>query len=240
MTGSIPRSRSHSRSHSAESPLSPATFAGCSGHAVASSKSGIACCVSCSWPGPTATAIGVPSPSQIRCSFVPKPPWLRPRAWSSGSPDGGFFFRRPGRRLVRPDDGAVDAEQLPVDLLAVHLAGLQVQEDLVPQARTTPFAEAVIDGLPGTELRGQVAPAAAVGEGPEDAVDQETVVVPLSAAMAVGGEKVLDLVPLGVGQAVGRGCRAHGVAPSGEVDRTESPFQQKTFRFTRHDLVCPT
>src|SRR4029077_15566897 len=156
MTGSTPRSRSHSRSQPAEYPLSPATFAGCSGQAVASSSRGIACCVSCSCPGPTATAIGVPSPSQIRCNLVPKPPWLRPRAWSSGSPDGGFFFRRPRRRLVRPDDGAVDAEQFPVDLIAVHLAGLQVQEDLVPQARATPFAEAVIDGLPGAELRRHV------------------------------------------------------------------------------------
>src|SRR4051812_13780968 len=181
MTGSIPRSRSHSRSQPAEYPLSPATLAGCSGQPVASSSSGMACCVSCCWPGPTATAMGVPSPSQIRCSLVPKPPWLRPRAWSSGSPAGGFFFRRPGRRLVRPDDGAVDAEQLPVDLVAVHLACLQVPQDLVPQPGAAPLAEAVVDGLPGAELRREVAPAAPVGEGPEDAIDQEAVILPLAA-----------------------------------------------------------
>ena len=67
---------------------------------------------------------------------IADPSWL---AWNDGA------------------DGAVDAEQFPVDLIAVHLAGLQVQEDLVPQARAAPLAEAVIDGLPGAELRGQVA-----------------------------------------------------------------------------------
>src|SRR3954471_20242361 len=146
MTGSMPRSLSHSRSQPAEYPLSPATLAGCSGQAVASSSSGMAFCVSCSWPGPTATASGVPSPSQTRCNLVPKPPWLRPRAWSSGSPGGGFFFRRPRRRLVRPDDGAVDAEEFPIDLLAIDLARLQVSQDPVPQPGAAPLAEAIVDG----------------------------------------------------------------------------------------------
>src|SRR5438874_8214141 len=147
MTGSMPRSCNHSRSQPAEYPLSPATLAGCSGQANASTSSGMACCVSCPCPGPTATAIGVPAPSQVRCNLVPKPPWLRPRAWSSGSPSGGFFFRRPSRRLVGSDDRAVNAEQLPVNLIPVHLAGLQVPQDLVPQPNTAPLAEAVVDGL---------------------------------------------------------------------------------------------
>src|SRR3954468_20224627 len=198
----MPRSRNHSRSQPAEYPLSPATFAGCSGQAVASSSSGIACCVSCSCPGPTATAMGVPSPSQIKCSLVPNPPWLRPKAWSSGSPGGGFFFRRPGRRLVRSDDGTVDAEQFPVNFVAIHLAGLQVPQDFVPKTGAAPLAEAVVDGLPGAELGGEIAPAAAVGQRPEDAVDQKAVVLPLAALMAVGGQEVSDLFPLGVGQAV--------------------------------------
>src|SRR5438067_1346449 len=217
MTGSIPCSRSHSRSQSAEYALSPAIFAGCSGQAVASSNSGIACCVSCSWPGPTATAMGVPSPSQIRCNLVPKPPWLRPRAWSSGSPGGGFFFRRPSRRLVRPDDRAVDTEQLPVDLVGVHLAGLESPQDFVPQAGAAPLTEAVVDGLPGAELCGQVAPAAAVGEGPEDAVDHQAVVLPLTALVPVGRQEILDLFPLGIGQAVGRRSGGHGVTPGSVV-----------------------
>src|SRR5262249_60103866 len=125
------RSVSQSRIQSAEYPMSPASFSGCSGQAVASSNSATNCCVSCSWPGLTVTASGVPAASQIRCNFVPKPPRLRPRAWSAGSPAGRFFFRGPGRRLVRPDHGPVDGEQLPVDLTAGHLAGLQCPQDAV-------------------------------------------------------------------------------------------------------------
>ena len=94
--------------------------------------------------------------------MVPKPPWLRPRAWSSGSPAGGFFFRGPRRRLVGPDDGAVYAEQAEVDLPGPHLAGLEAAEDLVPQAVAAPLAEAVVGGLPGAEAPREVAPAAAV------------------------------------------------------------------------------
>src|ERR1700722_987682 len=217
MTGSMPRSRSHSRSQPAEYPLSPATFAGCSGQAVASSSKGIACWVSCSCPGPTATASGVPCPSQIRCNLVPKPPWLRPSAWSSGSPSGRFFFRRPRRRLVRPDDGAIDAEQFPVDLVAVHLTCLQMTQDLVPQPSTAPLAEAVVDSLPGAELSWEVAPAAAIGQGPEDAVDHPAVVLPLTAPVPIGRQEIFDLFPLSVGQTIGRRGGGHGVAPDSTV-----------------------
>src|SRR5262249_26465314 len=151
---------------------------------------------------------------QIKCSLVPKPPWLRPRAWSAGSPGGGFFFRRPSRRLVRPDDRTVDAEQLPVDLVTAHLAGLQAPQEFIPQAGAAPLAEAVVDGLPGAELRGEVAPAAAVGQDPEDAVDHQAVVLPLAARVPVRGQEVLELFPLGIGQAIRRGRGAgHGVAP---------------------------
>src|SRR5262245_572957 len=198
----MPRSQSHSRIQSAEYPLSPASFCGCSGHAVASSTSGSNRCVSCSWPGPTATASGVPWPSQIRCNFVPKPPWLRPRAWSAGSPAGRFFFRGPRRRLVGPNHRAIDGKQLPVDLPAVDLAGLQVPQDAVPQAPPRPVAKAVIDRLPGAETLREVAPAAAVGQRPEDAVDHQAVVLPLAAPPPVFGQQVLDLVPLLVGELV--------------------------------------
>src|SRR5262249_38719008 len=46
---------------------------------------------SCCCSGPTTTAVGVPSPSQVRCTLVPKPPWVRPSAWTSGSPVGPVF-----------------------------------------------------------------------------------------------------------------------------------------------------
>lgn len=106
---------------------------------------------------------------------------------------------------MRPHDRAVDTEQLPVDVPRVHLAGLQVPQDAVPQAGAAPLAEAVVDGLPGAELGRDVAPAAAVGEGPQQGVDHPAVVLPLAPAFAVGGQQVLDLLPLGVGQPVGRG-----------------------------------
>src|SRR5207253_9222380 len=109
------------------------------------------------------------------------------------------------------DDGAVDAEQAPIDLLAVHLACLQVPQDFVPQAGATPLAEAVVDGLPGAELRGEVAPAAAVGQGPEDAVDHPAVVLPLAALVPVCRQETCTLFPLGVGLAVRRGSGGHGV-----------------------------
>src|SRR5438034_2479745 len=133
MTASMSCSFSQSRIHSAEYPLSPANFSGCSGQAVASSMSGTNCWVSCSCPGVTVTANGVPTPSQIKCNFVLKPPWLRPRAWSSGSPVGRFFFRGSRSRLVSPDHAAVDGKQFPIDVCVVHLAGLQAPQNPVPK-----------------------------------------------------------------------------------------------------------
>src|SRR6516162_3709404 len=205
----MPRSCNHSRIQSAEYPLSPATFSGCSRHAVASSSSGTNCWVSCSWPGLTVTAIGVPSPSQIKCSFVPKPPWLRPKAWSSGSPTGRFFFRRSRRRLVSPNHGTVDSKQLPVDLPAVHLARLQVAQDAIPQTTPRPRAKAVIDRLPRTEAFRDVAPATSIGQGPEDGIDHEPMVLPLATPLSIFGQQVLNLLPLLVGEFVGRRRDCH-------------------------------
>ena len=103
-----------------------------------------------------------------------------------------------------PHDAAIDAEELPVDGAGVHLAGLETPQDFVPEALTGPGAEAVVDALPGAELLREVAPAAAVGQGPEDAVDHEAVVLPLAAALAVLGQQVLDLRELLVGKLVRR------------------------------------
>src|SRR4051812_5627984 len=70
---------------------------------------------SCRWPAVTSTASGTPLPSLTRWIFVPKPPRERPRAWSTGSPSGRFFFRGPRGRAGGADVGAVDAEQVGVD-----------------------------------------------------------------------------------------------------------------------------
>src|SRR5262249_28121083 len=43
------------------------------------------CGLSCLCPAVTSTARGRPLPSVTRCSLVPKPPRLLPRAWSAGS-----------------------------------------------------------------------------------------------------------------------------------------------------------
>src|SRR5438067_894576 len=115
----------------------------------------------------------------------------RPPPHNPGRP---AFFRGPGGRLVGADDAAVHQEQVPVDLAVAHPAGLEVAEDAVPQALAGPVAEAVVDGLPGAEAVGQVAPAAAVGQRPEDAVEHQPVVLPLAAAPAVRGEQALELL----------------------------------------------
>src|SRR5271156_3001934 len=86
---------------------------------------------------------------------------------------GRPFFSSPGRGLVGADDGAVDEEQVPVDAsigLALHL---QMFQDPLPEASAGPTAEAAVDGLPGTEAFGQVAPGGPGGLVPEDAVEQQ-------------------------------------------------------------------
>lgn len=120
---------------------------------------------------------------------------------------------------MRPDDRAVDAKPPPIDPALGDPTGLQAGKDLVPHALTGPLAEAIVDGLPGPELGGEVAPTSAVGEDPEDSIDDGARVFPLSAASSVGGESVPDLLPLGVGQAVGRGCGRHGGRSGRQVTR---------------------
>src|SRR5262245_49842083 len=87
--------------------------------------------LSWAWPAVTSTASGSPLPSVTTCTLVPKPPRLRPRAWSGGSPGGGFFFRGPGRGPCRPDVGAVDAEQVGVDEPGLVQAQLELPDDPV-------------------------------------------------------------------------------------------------------------
>src|SRR5437773_10676025 len=90
--------------------------------------------LSCACPAVSSTASGRPVPSVTRCTLVPKPPRLRPSAWSAGSPGGGFFFRRPARSSCRADVGAVDAEQLGVDEPGLVEAQLEALDDAVEQA----------------------------------------------------------------------------------------------------------
>src|SRR5208282_1402845 len=157
----------------------------------------------------TLTAMGVPSPSQIKCSFVLKPPWLRPKAWSAGSPMARFFFRSPSRRLVSSNHGTVYGKQFPVNFIAVHFAGLQSPQNAFPHSLSAPFAKAIVHGLPGTEALRDVSPTAAIGQGPQDRIYHEPVVFPLTASLSVGREHVLDLSPLFVRELVGRRNHRH-------------------------------
>jgi len=55
------------------------------------------CLDSCTCPGVTQAARGMPLPSVTKWILVPKPPRERPNAWASGSP--GFLFFAPLRRI---------------------------------------------------------------------------------------------------------------------------------------------
>src|SRR5262249_22121489 len=106
--------------------------------------------------------------------------------------------------LVGTHDGAVDAEQVPVDLASRLGAGLEVVEDAVPGAALAPAVEAGVDGLPRAEELGQVAPGGAGVQDPEDAVDHEAVVLGRPSGPLTGREQGAQDLPLGIGQAVSR------------------------------------
>src|SRR5947209_3526656 len=113
------------------------------------SRTRSSCVLSWRWPGVTTAASGSPLPSLTRWTLVPKPPRLRPRAWSAGSPAGRFFFRRPGGRAGGADLGAVDAEQLGVNQPGLVQPQLEPLDEAVEQAAPAQLREAVVDGLPG-------------------------------------------------------------------------------------------
>src|SRR6187549_2923765 len=112
------------------------------------SSTASSCVLSCRCPAVTSTASGNPLPSLTRWTLVPKPPRLRPRPWSAGSPGGGFFFRRPCGGAGGADVGAVDAEQFGVDQPGLVEAQLQSLNDALQEATLAENIEAVVDGLP--------------------------------------------------------------------------------------------
>src|SRR4051795_11622056 len=97
--------------------------------------------LSCRCPAVTSTAKGRPLPSVTKWTLVPKPPRLRPSAWSAGSPGGSFFFRGPGGGPGRADVGAVDAERVGVDEPGLVEPQLEPREDTVEQAALAQAAE---------------------------------------------------------------------------------------------------
>src|SRR5215510_5408627 len=115
-----------------------------------------ACLDSCRCPAVTSAASGTPLPSLTRWTFVPKPPRERPKAWSSGSPGGRIFFRRPGGRAGGAAVGAIDAQPGLVDQPRLVEPPLAVLDDAVEPAALAQLSEAVVDVLPGAEAFGQV------------------------------------------------------------------------------------
>src|SRR5947209_14242738 len=95
---------------------------------------------SCCWPGVTNTPSGMPWPSHSRWILLPKPPWERPKAWSSGSAkaaaDGpprargwSAFFFRPGGGPASADDGGVGTPQVAAQAAVTVEVFEQVGED---------------------------------------------------------------------------------------------------------------
>ena len=109
--------------------------------------------LSCRCPSLRCRANGRPRPSLARCSLVVSPPRLRPRpsraaGASAGSP---FFFRDPacsGGVLVRPDRGAVDGHDTPLDFLPGLGAPLQLLEHAGPDPLLDPAAKSGVDRVP--------------------------------------------------------------------------------------------
>src|SRR5437879_4866078 len=116
------------------------------------------CVLSCRCPAVTSMASGRPLPSVTKCTLVPKPPRLRPNAWSAGSPGGGFFFRSSACGSCRPDVGAVDAEQVGVDQPGLVEAQLEPLDDALKQPAFPQGAEAPVNGAPRSVSLGQVPP----------------------------------------------------------------------------------
>jgi hypothetical protein len=105
---------------------------------------------------------------------------------------------------MRPDYRAIDGEQAPVNGAVVHLASLEPTQDTVPKASTAPIAKAIVHRLPWPKPFGHVTPASAIGKDPENGIDHEPVVFPLAASLSIGRQQILDLLPLFVGELVGR------------------------------------
>jgi hypothetical protein len=105
---------------------------------------------------------------------------------------------------VSPNHRAINRKQFPVNFSAVHLAGLQLPQDALPQAVLAPFAEAIVDGLPGSEPIGNVSPSSAIRQRPQNRIHHGPMVLPLAAPLSVLREEILDFLPLLISKLVGR------------------------------------
>ncbi len=94
--------------------------------------------------------------------------------------------------LVRPGYGAVDAHE-PLHLAHRVRLGLRVRQEVVPGAVAPPAHEAVVAGLLGVVVLGQVAPRSAGSEFPQDTAHHRAVVPPAPAAAVASRQERRDL-----------------------------------------------
>jgi hypothetical protein len=93
--------------------------------------------------------------------------------------------------LVCANDGTVDHQMLVIAI------GRQCSEHPLPDAGTTPAAEALMDRLPLTVTLRQVAPACAGSQHPQTSVDEQTVVHSRAPGIAnLAGQQWVNLGPL--------------------------------------------
>ena len=126
-----------------------------------------------SWrcPGVSTSVIGWPPPSARNWTFVVSPPRLRPSAAASASP------LCPGRMLVRPDHGPIDAMHPPIQVSGGGGLALDGGDEPVPDAGGRPAPNARVHARPRTGPLGQVPPRRSRCQLPQDAVQYQPVVL---------------------------------------------------------------
>jgi hypothetical protein len=90
---------------------------------------------------------------------------------------------------MSPDDGAVDEMDAPVQPSGGILFLLDGRQQPVPDPGQPPAAEPAVDGAPGAVPLRQVAPGGAGAELPEDAVEEEAVVLGRLAGLRLLGRQ---------------------------------------------------
>jgi hypothetical protein len=102
---------------------------------------------------------------------------------------------------MRPHDGAVYGDHLPLDVTGGVRLSLERLQDPFPDARTPPAHEAVVAGLPGTVALGQIPPGAARAEAPKDAIEDLAMVLVAAARLPLGsGQQRPEPLVLCVGE----------------------------------------
>jgi hypothetical protein len=162
--------------------------------------------LSCRWPAVSCTLNGRPRPSKARCSFEVKPPRLRPRASPSLAPSPFFRAFGPvglgaavagtGRVLVRPDAGAVDRHDLPVQFATLIRVPLQGLEDPFPQSLAFPAGQSLVARALRPIPGGQIFPLGPGAQDPEDPINHLAVIPPSATALPLGaGQQGRDPLP---------------------------------------------